>query len=99
MKILVVLPRFPYPLEKGDKLRAYHQIRCLAKNNDVSLFCVSHNAVADKDIEQLKPYCSSIKVVKPSKITLFFSILKAFFSIDSLLSPVKQMLPVLFLFL
>ncbi len=84
MKILVVLPRFPYPLEKGDKLRAYHQIRCLAKNNDVSLFCVSHNAVADKDIEQLKPYCSSIKVVKPSKITLFFSILKAFFSIDSL---------------
>lgn len=84
MKILVVLPRFPYPLEKGDKLRAYHQIRCLAKNNDVSLFCVSHKPVADKDIEQLKPYCSSIKVVKPSRITVFFSILKAFFSIDSL---------------
>ncbi|MBO7201434.1 MAG: glycosyltransferase [Bacteroidales bacterium] len=84
MKILVVLPRFPYPLEKGDKLRAYHQIRCLAKNNDVSLFCVSHKPVTDKDIEQLKPYCSSIKVVKPSKITVFFSILKAFFSIDSL---------------
>lgn len=83
MKILVVLPRFPYPLEKGDKLRAYHQIRCLAKNNDVSLFCVSHKPVADKDIEQLKPYCSSIKVVKPSRITVFFSILKAFFSIDS----------------
>lgn len=84
MKILVVLPRFPYPLEKGDKLRAYHQIRCLAKNNDVSLFCVSHKAVANKDIEQLKPYCSSIKVVTPSPIAVFFSILRAFFSVDSL---------------
>lgn len=84
MKILVVLPRFPYPLEKGDKLRAYHQIRCLAKNNEVSLFCVSHKAVADRDIEQLKPYCNSIKVVTPSRITVFFSILRAFFSVDSL---------------
>ena len=37
MKILVVLPRFPYPLEKGDKLRAYHQIRILSQRNEVFL--------------------------------------------------------------
>ncbi|MEJ7659312.1 MAG: hypothetical protein WKG07_06630 [Hymenobacter sp.] len=24
MKLLVLLSRFPYPLDKGDKLRAYH---------------------------------------------------------------------------
>ena len=38
MKILVVLPRFPYPLENGDKLRAFNQIKELARANDVYLF-------------------------------------------------------------
>ena len=37
MKILVVLSRIPYPLDKGDKLRAFYQIKELAKNNDVYL--------------------------------------------------------------
>ena len=84
MKVLVALPRFPYPLEKGDKLRAYHQIRCLSKNNDVVLFCVSHQEVSDEHIEKIKPYCSAIKVVTPSKIKVYYSILRAFLSINSL---------------
>ena len=84
MKILVALPRFPYPLEKGDKLRAYHQIRCLSKNNDVILFCVSHQEVPSQYIEKLKPYCSAIKVVTPSKVIVACNILKAFLSINSL---------------
>ena len=41
MKILVILPRFPYPLEKGDKLRAYYQIKELSKHNEVYLFCAA----------------------------------------------------------
>ena len=31
MKIFVLLSRVPYPLEKGDKLRAFNQIKELAK--------------------------------------------------------------------
>ena len=84
MKVLVALPRFPYPLEKGDKLRAYHQIRCLSKNNEVVLFCVSHTDIPDEDIEKLKPFCSSIKVVTPSNILVYANVLKAVFSINSL---------------
>ncbi len=38
MKIFVILSRFPYPLEKGDKLRAYNHIKYLAKNNEIILF-------------------------------------------------------------
>lgn len=33
--------RLPWPLDKGDKLRAYHQIRELAKNHEVYLFCLA----------------------------------------------------------
>lgn len=84
MKILVALPRFPYPLDKGDKLRAFHQIRCLSERNDVLLFCVSHKTVPQEHIDILKPYCKAIKIVKPSQLSVGMSILRAFFSIDSL---------------
>lgn len=63
MKILVVLPRFPYPLEKGDKLRAYHQIVELSKRHSIYLFCVSHTRVVEAQIEALRPYCAGIRVV------------------------------------
>ncbi len=64
MNILVVLPRFPYPLEKGDKLRAFHQIRCLSQRHQVSLFCVSHKHIEDHDLEKLKPFVEHLKVVQ-----------------------------------
>ena len=58
MKILVILPRFPYPLEKGDKLRAYHQIRTLSANNEVYLFALSHDRVEDMSIKEMRRYRS-----------------------------------------
>ena len=37
MKLLVVLPRVPYPLEKGDKLRAYHHLKHLSAHFEIVL--------------------------------------------------------------
>ena len=76
MKILVVLPRFPYPLEKGDKLRAYHQIVELAKTNEIHLFAVSHTKVTPEQRQALQPYCASIDVVHPTKFTAWFNTLR-----------------------
>ena len=33
-KLLVLLSRIPYPLDKGDKLRAFHQIKDLNASYD-----------------------------------------------------------------
>lgn len=41
MKILVLTSRLPWPLDKGDKLRAYHQMGELAKTHDVYLFSLT----------------------------------------------------------
>ena len=68
MKILVILPRFPYPLEKGDKLRAYHQIRTLSVNNEVYLFALSHDRVEDMSIKEMRRYCKEIRVARLSKV-------------------------------
>ncbi len=84
MKILVVLPRFPYPLEKGDKLRAFNQIKELSSRNDVYLFCVSHCKVLPQHIEAVKPYCREICMVKSPKLVNYKNVLRNYFSTKSL---------------
>lgn len=78
MKILVVLSRFPFPLEKGDKLRAYHQIRCLSEKHDVFLAAVHDMSVLDSDIQQLTPYCKRVFLLKQSAVRRCFNIARAF---------------------
>ena len=79
MKILVVLPRFPYPLEKGDKLRAYHQIRCLAENHDIYLAAMHDDPVSDTDLHQLTPYCRQIFLLEQGAVRRCFNVARAFF--------------------
>ena len=84
MKILVVLPLFPYPLEKGDKLRAFYQIRELSKHNEVYLFCVSHTKVPPESIEKLTPYCRDIKVVHSPRLVNYKNVLRNYLYTKSL---------------
>jgi len=78
MKLFVILSRFPYPLEKGDKLRAYNQIKCLAKNHEIHLAATSDVEVSQSDFEALDPYCKSIHIFKLSKLTIYLNIIKSF---------------------
>lgn len=84
MKILVILPRFPYPLEKGDKLRAYHQIRTLSTNNEVYLFALSHDRVEDMSIKEMRRFCKDICVVRLSKFKGALRAVRNFFGVRSL---------------
>ena len=84
MKILVVLPRFPYPLEKGDKLRAYHQIVQLAKRHEVYLFAISHTAVSPEQRAALEPYCKEICIVNPPRWVSYKNVLRNYFCTKSL---------------
>ena len=80
MKIFVLLPRIPYPLEKGDKLRAYNQIKQLAKNNDIVLCALNDKNIDEqKAFQALQPYCSSINFIKINKLQILFGLIRAFF--------------------
>ncbi|MDB4163534.1 hypothetical protein N9602_06675, partial [Saprospiraceae bacterium] len=59
MNLLIISSRFPYPLEKGDKLRLYYQIRELAKWHKITLVSVSDEKASERDKEQLKPFVYS----------------------------------------
>jgi polysaccharide biosynthesis protein PslH len=80
MRILFLTSRFPYPLEKGDKLRAFYQIVELSKRHEIILAAVSDKNVTDEDLEALKPFCKKILVHNLSKPRLIGNLSKAFFN-------------------
>ena len=81
MKIFVLLPRIPYPLEKGDKLRAFNQIKQLAKRNEIVLCALNDNPkVNEQDaFHALQPFCQSINFIKISKPQILLGLIRAFF--------------------
>jgi sugar transferase (PEP-CTERM/EpsH1 system associated) len=80
MKIFVLLPRIPYPLEKGDKLRAFNQIKQLAKHNEIVLCALNDNAkVSEQDaFRALQPYCQSVNFIRISKPQILIGLIRAF---------------------
>ena len=78
MKILVLLPRFPYPLDKGDKLRAYHQMAELAKRHDVYLFALSHSKVPHDHYDHLNTTCTAVDYIRLHWWESAWGIVKAF---------------------
>lgn len=79
MKIAIILSRFPYPLEKGDKLRAYHFIRMLGKEHDITLYALSDRAVTEDDISSIAPFCKDIHIYYTSRLAISFGLVRAFF--------------------
>ena len=59
MNLLIIASRFPYPLEKGDKLRLYYQIRELSRWHTITLVSVSDEEATEMDKEKLRPYVSA----------------------------------------
>ncbi len=63
-KLVIIASRFPYPLEKGDKLRLYYQIKSLAQTCDIYLLSLSDVAVAKTSLVELEKYCQEIHVYR-----------------------------------
>ena len=73
MKLLFLTSRFPFPIEKGDKLRAFYFIKHLSRYHDIYLFAINDKQPDDKSIKEIAPYCKTIEV---QVITAFQSLLQ-----------------------
>lgn len=78
-KLLIISSRFPYPLEKGDKLRLYYQMKSLAKEFDVFLFCITEEIPSSSQLAEIKKICTDLRWSKLSKLTVALNLVKAFF--------------------
>lgn len=79
MRIVVITSRIPFPLEKGDKLRVFHQIKHLAKNHEICLICLNENS-SEIDLLPLKEMVHELHVVNLSKWKIPLRIVFALFS-------------------
>ncbi len=73
--LVIILSRFPFPLEKGDKLRAYHQIVGLSNHFDLTIICLTEERISDEGKDALLPFCDKIHVFKLNKIIIILNLL------------------------
>lgn len=79
MKIAVVTSRFPYPLEKGDKLRLYFQIKYLSQHHEIILLSLRENPVSESSLKHIQSFCKSVHIFPIHKRKAQFNAIKAFF--------------------
>ncbi|MGV3504390.1 MAG: glycosyltransferase [Adhaeribacter sp.] len=60
MKILFLVSRIPYELDKGDKLRAFHQIKYLSRDHEIILFALSDEGVPAGARQALEAFCKEV---------------------------------------
>lgn len=79
-KLLVLLSRVPYPLDKGDKLRAFHQLKDLHQHYTVILCCLSTASIPAETITKLEEVCYELNIIRLGKLAIFWRLLLALFS-------------------
>lgn len=78
MKLVVLTSRIPYPLEKGDKLRIFHQIKHLALSHQICLICLNENS-DQIDTSVLEELVAELHIVSLSKWKIPFRLFFALF--------------------
>ena len=85
VSIVIITSRFPFPLEKGDKLRIYHQIKDLSNYYDLFLISINtETKVNHRQINELKKYCRKVFIIKLSVIDRIINIIKAWINKEPL---------------
>ncbi len=78
MRLFILLPRVPFPIEKGDKLRAYHQIRHLSKTHEIILCALNDAKLDGTALPELSKYCRHIHVIRLTRPVILWNIFLAF---------------------
>lgn len=63
MNILFIAARFPYPLLKGDQVRAYHQLKILGKRHRITLLCFAEQDVSPAERAEVEQHCEKVVVI------------------------------------
>jgi polysaccharide biosynthesis protein PslH len=79
-RILVIASRVPYPLDKGDKLRIYHQVKELSLHYEVCLVVLSDKKVNENAQTELEKIAKKVVIIPLRRWLIPFHLLRAFIS-------------------
>jgi len=57
MRILFLVHRVPYPPTKGEKIRAFHELKFLAARHSIDLFCFADSPEEAAEARPLEEFC------------------------------------------
>jgi len=77
MKIVILTSRFPYPLEKGDKLRVYNFVKEMSKENEITLITLNSGKISEDSYAQINKFCKKIHIFNLSKTDYGINLLRA----------------------
>ena len=80
MKILFIVSRVPYPLEKGDKLRAFNHLKLLSEKHEITLVALNDTELHPDAEQVLSRYCKRMHVLDISLGVRFLSLISAAFT-------------------
>ena len=69
MNILYIAHRIPFPPNKGDKIRSYHQIKHLSQNHNLYLACLIDDQDDFQYIDELKKMCCVVETAFRSSMS------------------------------
>lgn len=73
-RLMVMTSRVPWPLEKGDKLRMYHQLKALHPHVVICLCCLTSERVSDETRKALGEVCHQLEVIEVNRISRWFNL-------------------------
>lgn len=76
MKLFILLSRFPYPLEKGDKLRAYYQIKALSEKHELIICCLTDQHVTREARHEIEQFTTSLHIFPLNKFLIYWNTIK-----------------------
>ena len=80
MKLFILLPRVPYPTEKGDKLRAFNQLKQLSKKYEIILCSLNDSFLHEDALTVLGQYAKSIYILDIPKSGIIVNLIRTIFS-------------------
>jgi sugar transferase (PEP-CTERM/EpsH1 system associated) len=63
VKLLYLAHRIPYPPDKGDKIRSFHQVKYLGERHEVALLAFVDDPADLRHVDTLRRWCASVDVV------------------------------------
>lgn len=63
-RLLFIAHCVPYPPDKGERIRAFHELRTLHRHFEIDLACLSREDVSPKQLLPLREYCREIYVAR-----------------------------------
>lgn len=78
--LVFIASRFPFPLEKGDKLRGYNLIKGLSQTHQIHLITLTNEPINQSWYDEIAPYVDHIDIFPLHKIGQWLRLLGCVFT-------------------